>query len=130
MLPEITTLRPSVEGFGEEAIVSPDAHPAAAQHGVVVPQHGVEEPEGQHAADGQQASWAPDLCAPWTGVGQQGTIPARCGQAMAGDAPAAPAAPAGARTQIEASRTNSDEYETIERRIPRCAGLDRGICDA
>jgi hypothetical protein len=108
MLPEMSTLCPSVEGFGEEAMVRLDEHAVAPQHVVAVPQHVVAVP--QHTlAVAQQTLEEPDLCAPCTGVGQQGTIPVRCGQAIADVALAVAAGVDGPSRQIEASRTKSDE---------------------
>ena len=49
--PEITTLRPAVEGFGAEAMVR-----LPAVHAV-----GQQPPGGQHVVDGQQVGWAPTL---------------------------------------------------------------------
>ncbi len=142
---------PSVEGFGEEAIVRPDAHNVVPQHAVAVPQHTVEVPqqvvEGQHVLDvPQQTVEGPDAqqvegaqqtgCAsgwrvPWTGVGQHVTICAdRAGQTISGTAFLAPAGLESARTQIEATRTASDEYETIERRISqKSRSRDCSFCE-
>lgn len=132
--PEITTLRPAVEGFGADAMVRlPGVHGvgqqppggqqvdvqqgalALTQQGVVAPtQHAV----GLLAVGGQQSGWTSELlpAAGCVGTGQHGTMGAlETGHTMRGARAAAPAEPAMASTQTAAAaRTESG---MIARRI-------------
>jgi hypothetical protein len=121
MVPEITTFRPAVEGFGEEAVVR-----LPAAHGVGVQQPGV----GQHVVTGAPVARAAQHSVPTQHPGktidplvsepggsrQHGTTSALVyGQAMRG-ARAAVAGPAIATTQT-AVATRTSASGTNQRRI-------------
>jgi hypothetical protein len=130
--PEITTFLPTLDGLGDDAIVSPpDVHAETQQVGCVVPDDAGQQlvGTGQHVMTCGLLFAAAVPLALLVGGGQQvGTSPRCCGQMMC-MLPAAPAGLSIAKTHNKAGRKTSDDG-TITRRIANKPGLYiPGFCE-
>jgi hypothetical protein len=128
--PEMTTLRPAVDGSGDDAIVSPPVVHGVTQQAACA-QHAPDDAGQQLVGTGQHGTMWGLLFAPFAplvGGGQQVMTPDRWGQMMRGTLPAAPAGLSNARTHNEAARNTSDDGR-IRRRIAGIGLVDTRICE-